>query len=336
VIAVIYIDFTQVPVRVQFLRKFTAADPWHDGSSAEWTLNLYRMVMENQARKGQPAFVPELADSEKISGDPRQALLRGDEAIGIETGGWYRLLPRVLARLWASGEVADDLLPRLIKAMEPRLRRRDFLRPAAKDGLWLLAWLSGAAAAACVAAFLVLAPARGHALAIVDRQEWLSARLVPQTVWLTGGGIDIKGSIELGSSEISRPPGLNLPTGSNALGWFDASSERRLILFRPNNRPAVSRLQTGPIVSAADLGIPNARLAALKRQVPDVNTDYVLVDEGFWIDQASAPAFAPILPWLAGLLSIPVAVCFVLDTLRKARDRRIETGFRSAMVNRLS
>jgi hypothetical protein len=96
---VIHIDFAQVPVRVQILRKFTAVDPWHGGSSAEWTLNLYRMVMEDRARAGQPAFVPELADSEKISGDPRQALLRGDEAIGIESGGWYRLMPRVLARL---------------------------------------------------------------------------------------------------------------------------------------------------------------------------------------------------------------------------------------------
>jgi hypothetical protein len=253
---VIHLDFTQMPVRVQCLHKFTAADPWRDGGSAEWTLNLYRMVMEDHAT-GQPAFIPELADRERISGDPRQALLRGDEAIGIETGGRYRLLPRVLARLWASGEVADDLLPRLIKAMEPRLRRRDFLRPAAKNGLSLLAWLGGAAAAACVAAYLALAAATGHALAIVDREEWLSARLVPQTVRLTGGGIDIKGSIELGSGEISRPSGLNVPTESNALGWFDASSERRLILFRADNRPAFGRPQTGPIVSTTDLGIPS-------------------------------------------------------------------------------
>jgi hypothetical protein len=211
--------------------------------------------------------------------------------------------------------------------MEPRLRRRDFLRPATQNGLSLLAWLSGAGAAACIAAFLVVAPATGHALAIVDREVWLSARLVPQTVWLIGGGIDIKGSIELGSSEISRPSGLNPAAGSNALGWFDASNERRLILFRANNRPAFSRLQTGPVVSATDLAIPDARLTALKTQVPDVNTDYVLIDEGFCSDQASAPSFTPLLPWLAGLLSIPVAACFILDTMRKARDLRIEAGF---------
>jgi hypothetical protein len=209
---VIHID--QVPVCVQFLGKFTTADPWHDGQSAEWTLNLYRMVRENLVKPGQPAFVPALADSEKISGDPRKALLRGDEAIGIETGGWYRLLPRALGRLWASGEVADDLLPRLIKAMEPRLRRRDFLRPATKDGLRLLAWLSGSGAAACIAAFLVLA-------------------------------------------------------------------------------------------------------------------------DGVWSDQASSAALMWLLQWLAGLLSIPVAAVFVLDTVRKARDRRIEAGFREAMMNRL-
>jgi hypothetical protein len=119
----------------------------------------------------------------------------------------------VLGRLWASGEVADDLLPRLIKAMEPRLRRRDFLRPATKGGLWLLAWLSGSAAAACVAAILALA-------------------------------------------------------------------------------------------------------------------------SGVWSDQASSAALIWLLRWLAGLLSIPVAALFILDTVRKARDRRIEAGFRDAMANR--
>ena len=41
------------------------------------------------------------------------------------------------------------------------------------------------------------------------------------------------------------------------------------------------------------------------------------------------------MPWLAVLLSIPVAACFILDTVRKARDRRIEAGFRDAMLNRL-
>lgn len=48
----IHLDLSQVPVRMRFLRNFTAAAPWRDGSSAEWTLNLYRMVMEDHVRTG--------------------------------------------------------------------------------------------------------------------------------------------------------------------------------------------------------------------------------------------------------------------------------------------
>jgi hypothetical protein len=330
---VIHIQLSQLPVRVQTLRRFSAPDPWHDGRTAEWTLNLYRIVAESMARNGRPATIPVLTDSEKISGDPRQALLRGDEAIGIEVDGWYRLLPRELGRLWARGEVADMLLPHLIKAMEPRLRRRDFLRPMSRNGLSLLAALSGTAAAVCLIAYLAVAPASGHALALVDREMWLSSPLSAQTVSLTGGGLEPKGSLRLASADISPPAGLSMPDGSTMLGWFDASREKRLILFRPDHRPAFNRPEEGPVVPAADLGIPSARLAALQGQLPDLNIEYVLVDEGVWSDQAAAPAVAPLLPWLAGMLSIPAVMCLIGDAIRKMRDRRIESGFRAAMAD---
>ena len=89
---------------------------------------------------------------------PWRALLRGDEALGIETDGWHRLLPRVLARLWAGGDVGDVALPLLIHALESQLRRRDILRPIARGGLWVIVAVLGALAVISLAVFLVLEP----------------------------------------------------------------------------------------------------------------------------------------------------------------------------------
>jgi hypothetical protein len=155
----IHLDVERIAVRAQTLRSFRAVDPWQGGRERrEWTLNLYRIVAENPARPGEPVAVPALSPEERIPDDPRQVLLSADEALGIEADGWHRLIPRVLARLWARGDVGDVALPLLIHALESQLRRRDFLRPIARGGLWVIVAVLGASAAISLAAFLMLKP----------------------------------------------------------------------------------------------------------------------------------------------------------------------------------
>lgn len=154
-----HVDLERIAVRAQTLRSFKAIDPWDGGRERqEWTLNLYRIVADNAARPGKAIAVPALSPQERIIEDPRKALLSADEALGIETDGWHRLIPRVLARLWARGDVGDVALPPLIHALESKLRRRDFLRPIARGGLWMIAAVLGTLAVVSLAVFAVLEP----------------------------------------------------------------------------------------------------------------------------------------------------------------------------------
>ena len=102
------------------------------------------------ARPGEPAAVPAPSPEHPIVDDTRKVLLSAD--------GWHRLLPRVLARLWARGDVGDVALPLLIHALEPQLRRHDFFRPIARGGLWVIVTVLGALAVVSLAVFLALKP----------------------------------------------------------------------------------------------------------------------------------------------------------------------------------
>ena len=155
----IHLELERIAVRAQTLRSFKAVDPWQgDRELREWTLNFYRIVAESPARPGEPAAVPAPSPEHPIVDDPRKVLLSADEALGIETDGWHRLLPRVLARLWARGDVGDVALPLLIHALEPQLRRHDFFRPIARGGLWVIVTVLGALAVVSLSVFLALKP----------------------------------------------------------------------------------------------------------------------------------------------------------------------------------
>jgi hypothetical protein len=154
----LHLDLERIAVRARTLRSFRAVDPWQNGRERrEWTLNLYRIVAES-APAGEPVLFPASSPEDGSLDDPRKVRLSADEALGIETAGWHRLLPRVLARRWARGDVGDVALPLLIHALEPQLRRRDFLRPLARGGLWAIVAVLGVLAVISLAAFLVLEP----------------------------------------------------------------------------------------------------------------------------------------------------------------------------------
>src|SRR5262245_33067827 len=101
-----HLHLERIAVRARTLRSFRAVDPWEGSRERrEWTLNVYRIVAESPTRPGEPVAVPAPSSEHAIVGDPRAVRLSADEALGIETDGWHRLLPRVLARLWARGDV---------------------------------------------------------------------------------------------------------------------------------------------------------------------------------------------------------------------------------------
>jgi hypothetical protein len=104
------------PVVVRKIRSFRAPDPWRRGVVSEWTLNEYGLAAVGHMM------------GMRLDGTKPGKLAR---SLGIESGldGRYHMLPRSLAGLSLKRQAADELLPALLREMEPGLERMDFPHP---------------------------------------------------------------------------------------------------------------------------------------------------------------------------------------------------------------
>jgi hypothetical protein len=112
------------PHPVQFLRGFTAPEPWTAEAAVQWSVSWYSFEPNPQFRATQQATIR----ARFVKSDPAETAKlkpRGVET-GIETNGRCHLLPRMLARRWRRGECEDRALPLLLHRLERSLRRTDF------------------------------------------------------------------------------------------------------------------------------------------------------------------------------------------------------------------
>ena len=98
-------------VRVKTESSFTADDPWNQNRRTSFNIELYVLT---------PGGAP--PNAKRLGGYNRFYAIRS-EVDGIE-----RMLPESLAYLWGKKSVLAETLPRLLKGMEPMLKRVDFRR----------------------------------------------------------------------------------------------------------------------------------------------------------------------------------------------------------------
>lgn len=125
-----------IPVRIRSMGRFTGPNPWKRGALTEWSIEAYRMVQERYAA---------LVEKNPTGSGANWVAPKG-EALGIrsEADGSYHMLPVVLAQLWQSNQVKATQLPALIHAIEPEMKRYDYVPFfGAGTSLGLQKWVCG-------------------------------------------------------------------------------------------------------------------------------------------------------------------------------------------------
>lgn len=107
---ILLIQSMMKPARLKTEMAFTAEDPWNQNQRAEFTLDRYAMALKGAKLK------------------PEARTLTGSYVYGIrsEIDAVERMLPESLGYLWRNNRIPAETLPRLLKEMQPSLRKSDF------------------------------------------------------------------------------------------------------------------------------------------------------------------------------------------------------------------
>jgi hypothetical protein len=101
------------PARLKTETTFTAEDPWNQNQRAQFFVDAYVMALKGTKPRPRPEAKPPLVGS----------FFYG---IRSEIDGQERMLPESLTYLWRNNRVPLEALPRLLKEMQPSLRKTDF------------------------------------------------------------------------------------------------------------------------------------------------------------------------------------------------------------------
>jgi len=116
-----------VPVRVKTETSFTADDPWNGNRRTSYTVETYmKLVKGSKPPKTKPlGYV--------------YGYMYG---IRSDIDGVERMLPDSLSELWRTQRVPPEALPRMLKQMQPTLKKGDY-RPVLRNkvlsvGIWIV------------------------------------------------------------------------------------------------------------------------------------------------------------------------------------------------------
>lgn len=270
-----YINLNTVPKRVRTINRFSAPNPWNNGQPEEWSTEAYLMVNADYAER----FVaPVDPDSRKTK------WLYGAERLGIrsESDGRYHMLPESLAELWKTQRVPVEALPRLLREIEPQLRRTDFNPILGHNKAFIaLAIPFLITLGIIVIAFYALStggPSYAELQELKTTNEAWFARPMREGEFVYGdGAITLAGAIDVPFA-VNDPGGTfsSDPSGKRTLGWFRAGREHRLVLMGSSYTPNSSYLLYGVTYSPQTLGIPASFIDEIKTRVSDLNADQIL------------------------------------------------------------
>lgn len=327
-------NLNQLPVRVRTLSRFSAAHPWFDNQPTEWSLDVYKMVPAYVAKNAAP-----VAASPAPGGDLKPSNYLG---IRAELDGQYHILPGSLADLWKTKRVATEDLPRLLRAVEPRLEQSDFSPLTdSKFYLWLVAAIP--AFLLIFALFLTggILTSAGSTASYEEQQQqkttnarWFAEPMREGQLVNGDNGVVLEGSLKL-SSPVKFPDGVQGFSNSGyVLGWFRAAGdERRLMLLDERMAAAPSSyLIYGTTLSPATLGIGEDVLSRVRAKAPNVNATQILcfgalrrVGAGEKIKTIFASPFSGGYIFLLALPLIGLMPLGIILFLR--RRRRRQTGW---------
>lgn len=280
-----FYSFEMIPVRIRSVGHFTASNPWNGGAPAEWSIETYRMVQERYA--GLVAKNP--------VGRAANLVAPKGEAFGIrsEADGRYHILPPVLAQLWQENQVDATQLPRLLRAIEPELKRGDY--PPFSDATagrklqkWLFSILLGLGVV-MLGLYVFVVPPASHSYRNITLQDWLSRPVKNVEALSVDGTVRLEGILGV-PSPVHTPGGVsdNGYSVDSVVGWFKAPEGHRLVLI-PNVFKGDNPLRlSGTVLKTSSIGLPPALLQRIASAVPDIRTDYIFCDHWKWEDGANA------------------------------------------------
>lgn len=266
-----YINLNTVPKRVRTVKNFAAPNPWQNNQAERWSVEAYVMVNSDHAEHFVPPTKP-------------NRWLHGAEVHGIrsDSDGRNHLLPASLDELWKTKQVPDEALPRLLHAVEPQLKRRDF-RP--QGGVKAMIVFSAIFfLIACALMGFVLFGLSDNDYASIQElkttnEEWF-ARPMREGEFVNGDdAITLEGSVPVpGAVTVPSDVRGEFPSTGYSLGWFraGASGERRLLLTNSPDARNSAMLLYGTTYSPRTLGLPDSLMNDFKTKVTKFNADQVL------------------------------------------------------------
>ena len=109
----VYVSVPTGLTRVKAAVRFAAEDPWNDNRRNWFTVDDYMVTL-----RGTKSVLEGAQEARWLGGFHR--------ALRSEADGKTRFLPESLIELWLTRQVASEALPRMLKEIEPTLRKGDY------------------------------------------------------------------------------------------------------------------------------------------------------------------------------------------------------------------
>lgn len=324
-----------VAVRHRRVGVFFAPDPAHESAAdTEFNIETYRMMP-----RGTTVVRPGLATA---GGHDRFA-------IKSEIDGEPRFLPDAIAALWHRGEIPAEALPELHFRLAPEFSRpRDFeplLARRARHRWFGFITLGACALLTLVFWWTVFGP--GEALFSPKNRfefldttgpEWLAEPVRPDVFITTTDSVQALATVPLDATGYAPPAArfdVPPPNPSHRPGYtlarIQAADEQRLVLVSEYERTLLPRVfLNGAVISADDLGLPNAELEKAAAGAQTLNTEFVLCNHVMPREKAWASKTVELALWLViifgTVLLFPLAiVSFLLWRRQVKRQRQLDS-----------
>jgi hypothetical protein len=347
---IMYYSLKTVPVRLETLGQFTAANPWNGNPAENWTLGLYVLISESYA----PSLKwKQMRNEQAQTVDPatrRRAVqdrkLKMSQTIGFESSdGRQHMLPRILNDLWQSGEVPDQAVPALLKQLEPKLKKSDFkmnLKRFIFKGEAIMLLIFGLTA---LTVWLINRMPTNSTRTQVEMAQvsWLGRPMSEHAIWAKGDGVTLDDYVGLGKGAVHPPQELTTWGPLNLLGWFKAQNETRLVLMDVSqsqlrlHAPVPKFVLRGVVLPATKLGMPQQFLDTLAEKIPNLNKDFLLIYNAEWPDPGGTLHLgenARFLLWIGPFLLLPFVALLLCSRFWRRRDEWLKEEFRTALLQR--
>jgi len=267
------ISLNLVPVHQWTHRQFNGFDPWAGNAPVRWSVVAYVLASETFAKVTPSA-------KQKVPSESNDIPKKYQVGIFAEAHNRYRVLPLALQEMWRKREVRDEDLPWLLHRIEEPLRRSDYPPSPIQTLLLVYTILFGLFALGGFVAYALMPHAHSkHVRQFTEAKEWAKAPLRGDVPVYLHNDVPVVRVFRL-RTPLTPPSGLKAERGDGALSLLavvQAGSEKRLALVEKDaNLRSVLDDASGIVIRPKTAGLPDAAIAEMRKQYPDVNADWIL------------------------------------------------------------